>query len=70
MVKNFFLIFQFDFSGYFTEFKLSSPISNKGLQIWPPILSARIILVNEIRRFFRFFQKFSEISNNKIIYKT
>ena len=26
--KNFFSFFQFDFSGYFTEFKLSSPILN------------------------------------------
>ena len=63
MVKNFFSIYQFDFSGYFTEFKLSSPISIYGLRIWPPILNARIILVNEIRRFLIFFQKFSENLN-------
>ena len=69
MVKSFFLIFQFDFSGYFTEFELSSPISNYELRICSPILNARIILVNEIRRFLRFFQKFSEISNNKYFTK-
>ena len=42
----------------------------KGLQIWPPILNGPIFLVNEMRRFWWFFQKFSENSNYKIILKT
>ena len=28
LFKNFFFVFPIDFSSYFTEFKLSSPISN------------------------------------------
>ena len=30
----------------------------RGCEFWPPILNARINLVNEIRQFLRFFQKF------------
>ena len=75
MVKIFFSIFQFDLSGYFTEFELSSPKIELGVANFasnfecPNHLNTKLE-GNEIRRFLRFFQKFSEISNNKIIYKT
>ena len=66
MVKIF-SIFQFEFSGYSTEFKISSPIvgccqaSPKGCEYG---LHLRIL------KFRDFFQKFSENLNSSIICQT